>query len=219
MAADKLGCGMNHHVCPVLDGTDEIGGAEGVVNDQRQAVLMGDGCNGVDIGNIGVGVAQGLDVDCLGVVLNGALDLAQVMGIHKGCLNAIQGQGMGQQVGGAAVNGLLGYNVLALLCQRLKGVGDGCCTGSHCQTCNAALQRCDTLFKYVLGRVGQTAIDIARISQAKTVGSVLGVVEHIRSGGIDGNGTCVGYGIGLLLANVKLQGFKFIFRHNNNLFL
>ena len=126
---------------------------------------------------------------------------------------------MGQQVGGAAVNGLLGYNVLALLCQRLKGVGNGCCTGSYCQTCNAALQRCDTLFKYVLGRVGQTAIDIARISQAKTVGSVLGVVEHIRSGGIDGNGTCVGYGIGLLLTNVKLQGFKFIFRHNNNLFL
>ena len=32
-------------------------GYEGVIDDQRQAVLVRDGCNGIDIGDIAVGVA------------------------------------------------------------------------------------------------------------------------------------------------------------------
>ena len=47
-------------------------------------------------------------------------------------------------------------------------------------------------------------------------GGVGAVVEHVRGGGVNGNGAGIGSGIGLLLADVELQGFKFIVRHNRN---
>ena len=50
VAADELGGGMNNDICAVLNGTDQVRGAEGIIDDQRQAVLVRDGCNGIDIG-------------------------------------------------------------------------------------------------------------------------------------------------------------------------
>ena len=40
VAADELGGGMDDDICAVLDGADQVRRAEGVVNDQRNAVLV-----------------------------------------------------------------------------------------------------------------------------------------------------------------------------------
>ena len=213
MAADKLGGRVHHDVCAVLDGTDEVRGAEGVVNDQRQTVLVGDGCNGVDIRDVAVGVAQRFQIDSLGIGLDGCFHLCKVVGIHKGGVDAELGQGVCQQVVAAAVDGLLCHDVVTGLCQCLNGVGDGSCTGSGSQCCHAALQRCNALFEHILRGVGQTAVDIACIGQTKAVCGVLAVAEHIRRGLVDGHRTGIGGGVGLLLTDMKLQGLKFIFRH------
>ena len=50
VAADELGGGVHHDVSAVLDGADQVRGAEGVVDDQRQAVLVGNGGNGINVG-------------------------------------------------------------------------------------------------------------------------------------------------------------------------
>lgn len=71
MAADELGGGMNHDVRTVPDGTKQIGRCKGVVDDQRQTVLVGDFGDGVNIGKLAVGVARRFHVNGLGVVLNG----------------------------------------------------------------------------------------------------------------------------------------------------
>ena len=213
MAADELGGGMDDNVGTVLNGTDQVRGAEGVVDDQGQAVTVGNGGNGIDIGNVGVGVAQGLNVDGLGVGLDSALHLCQVVGIHEGGGNAPGGEGVGQQVAGAAVDGLLSHDVLTLLAQGLDGVGDGSRAGGYGQARGAALQSGNALFKHILGGIGQTAIDVAGIRQAEPVGGVLAVVEYVGGGGVNGNGTGIGCGVGLLLANVELQGFKTVIRH------
>ena len=68
VAADELGGGMDDDICAVLNGTDQVRGAEGIIDDQRQAVLVRDGCNGIDIGDIAVGVAQSFQID--GLVLS-----------------------------------------------------------------------------------------------------------------------------------------------------
>ena len=117
MAADKLGGGVNNDVCAVLQRADQVRGAEGVIHNNRQAVLVGDLCDSVQIGDIRVGVAQGFQVDQAGVLLDGILDLFQVVGIHKGSGDAKVGQGMLQQVVAAAVNGLLGNHMAAVLGQ------------------------------------------------------------------------------------------------------
>ena len=84
VAADELGSGMDNDVRAVLDRTDEVRGAEGVVDDERQAVLVRDLSDGFDVRNVGVRVAEGLDVDSLGVVLDRALELCEVVRVDEG---------------------------------------------------------------------------------------------------------------------------------------
>ena len=218
MAAQELGGGVDYDIRTVLDGADQVRCAKGVVDDQRQAVLVSDGCDSIDIGNIGVGVAQGLQIDSLGVFLNGVFQLGQVVGIDEGGAHAILGQGVRQQVIAAAVDGLLGHDVVTSLCQGLNGVSNSCRAGGQRQSCHAAFQSRDALFQYILGGVGQSAVNIAGICKTKPGSGMGGIAEDIRSGLVDGDCAGIGSGIGLFLANVQLQSFKFIIRHNRYLF-
>lgn len=177
VAADELGGRVDNDVRAVLDRTDQVRSAEGVVDDQRDVVLVGNLGDGVDVGNVRVGVTQRLQIDGAGVLLDSAFDLGQVMGVDKGRLNAEGRQGVLQQIGGAAVDGLLGDDMAAVLGQRLDGVVDGSCTGGNGQGSNAALKSGNALFKDIFGGVGQAAVDVAGIAQAETVSGVLGVVE------------------------------------------
>ena len=197
----------------MLDGPDQVGRAEGVVDDQGQAVRVGDGRDGVDVGDVGVGVAQGLQVHGLGVGPDGGLHLLQVVGVDEGGLHPEVGQGLAQQVVAAAVDGLLGHDVVALLGQGLDGVGDGRRAGGHRQGRGAALQGRHTLFQHLLGGVGQPAVDVAALGQAEA-GLRLGrVAEYIGGGLVDGHRPGVGGGVGLLLAHVELQCLEFVFAH------
>ena len=157
-----------------------------------------------------IDLAQGLEVDGLGVLLNGALDFRKVVRIHKGGGNAELGQGVGQQVIAAAVDGLLGDNVIARLSQSLNGVGDSRRTGSQSQGRHAALQSCQALFQYILGGVGQTAVDVARIRQAKPRRRMGRIAEYVRRRLINRHRSGIRRGIGLFLTHMQLQGFKTI---------
>ena len=120
----------------------------------------------------------------------------------------MQGQGVGEQIGSAAVDGLLGDDVLPFPSQRLDGVGDGSRTGCQRQAGDAAFQGCDAVFEHALRGIGQAAVDVARIRQAEAIGSMLGIMEHIGSGGVNGYRAGVGREVGLFLAYVKLKGFE-----------
>ena len=108
------------------------------------------------------------------------------MGIDKSGFHTKVRQGMSQQVVAATVDGLLCYDMTAICCQSLNRIGDGCSAGSNRESCRAPLQGCDALFEHILRRVGQAAIDVAGISQAKTVSRMLAVAEYIRSGLVNG---------------------------------
>ncbi len=88
-------------------------------------------------------------------------------------------QGVGQQITGAAVDGLLCYNVLPLFCKRLNGIGDRGGARGDSQTGNATLQCGNALFKNTLGGIGQAAIDVACISQTKAICCVLTVMKQV----------------------------------------
>ena len=173
----------------------------------------------IDVRDVAVRIAQSLDVDGAGVVLNRGLHLGEVMDVYEARGDAEVGQRMGQQVVAAAVDRLLGDKVTAVLTQRLKGVGDRRRTRSDCQTGHAALQRRDALLKHVLGGVGQAAVDVACVGQAEARRRVLTVAEHIGRGGINRHRAGIGRRIGGLLANVELKGFKLVIRHDDASFL
>ena len=210
VAADELGGGVEHNISAVLNRADQIGRAEGIVDDQRQTVPVGDGGNGVDVWNVRVGVAQSLQINCLGVILNGIFHFCKIMRVDEGSGDTELGQGVGQQVVAAAVNGLLRHDVVASLGQRLNGIGDGGGTRSGSQSRHATLQCCEALFQHILGRVGQAAINITGIRQPEAGRRMGAVAEDIGSGLVNRYCTGIRSGIGLFLTNVKLQGFKLI---------
>ena len=140
------------------------------------------------------------------------------MGVHKGSRYAELGQGVGQQIVTAAVDGLLGHDVVSGLSQGLNGVGDGRRSGGGGQGRHAALQGGQALFQYLLGRVGEAPVDVTGVGQAEAGGGVGGVAEYVGGGLIDGHRPGVGGGVGLLLSHMELKGLKMIAAHGKSLF-
>ncbi len=136
------------------------------------------------------------------------------MGIDEGGRDPVLGQGVGQKVEAAAVDGLLGHDVAAVGRERLDRVGDGRRAGSQGQRRAAALQGCQPFLQDLLGGIGQTAVDIAGIGQAETIGGVLTVVKNIGGGLVDRHRTGIRGRIGLLLSDVQLKGLKSVFAHD-----
>ena len=182
---------------------------------------MGNLCNCINVRDIAVWVTQRFQVDSFGIWLYGGGQFFKIMGIHKGCGDSELRKCVCQQIIAAAIDCLLCYNVIAGLCQSLNGIGDCGSTRCGCQCSSATFKRGKPLFQYVLCRICQASINIACICKPKASCGVCGIMEHIRCGLINGNCSGTGGRIGLLLSNVKLQGFKFasvfIFTHFCNL--
>ena len=208
MAADKLGGRMHHHVGTVFDGANQVGRTEGVVDDQRDLVLVGDCCDSVDIRDVGMGVAEGLDKDEFRVFLDGGLDALEIVGIYKRGLDTEGAERVLQQVESTAVNRALDNHVISTAGKSRDGVSDGCSTRSYSQSGNAAFESGNAFFEHALRCVRDTAINVTGILQGKTVSGMLCVMEHVRRGLVNRNGTRIGCGVCLFLANVELKSFK-----------
>ena len=208
MATDELGGGFDHDVSTVLQRAEQVRGGESVVDDHRQMMLVCDGGDGFEIRQVGVRVAEGLEVDELGVLLDGILELLRVLSGDEGGGDAVTRQGVAQQVEGAAVDVLGSHDVVAGLGDVAHGVFDRGGAGSDCQTSGATFKGCDAVFEHALGGIGQAAVDVARIGQTKTRLGVIKVMEHVAGGLVDRHRAGIGCRVGLLLADVKLQGFE-----------
>ena len=202
MAADELGGGVDYDIRAVLDGADQVRGAEGIVDDKGQTVGVGDFGDGIDVGDVAVGIAQGLQIDGFRVGPDGAFQLFQVMGIHEGGRDAVMGQSMGQQVVAAPVDCLLGYNMAAVLGQGQDGICNGRRAGSQGQSRHTAFQGRQSLLQHVLGGIGQAAVDIPGIRQIEAGRRVGGIPEDIGSGLVDGHRPGIRGRVGLLLSYV-----------------
>ena len=68
MATNPLGGTFDHHVGAMLDGSQQsTTGTQGVVNDQGNLVLLGEGREGFKIRDIEARIAHRFDIDRLGV--------------------------------------------------------------------------------------------------------------------------------------------------------
>ena len=208
VAADELGCGFDHDISAVLQRAEQVRGGEGVVDDHRQMMLVGDGGDGFEVRQVGVRIAEGLEVDELGVLLDGVLELLRILGGDEGGGDAVTRQGVTQQVEGATVDVLGGDDVIAGLGDVAHRVFDRGCAGCDGQTCGAAFEGCNAVFEHALGGVGQAAVDVAWIRQSETGLGVVKIMEHVAGGLVDRHRAGIGCRIGLLLADVKLQGFE-----------
>ena len=139
VTADELGGAVDHNVYAVLNGAQQIGRCKGAVRHQRNAVLVGDLGQGLNVHQVRIGVAQGLKKDQLGVVLNGVLKILQIVRVNKSRLDPVLREGVLQVVVSAAVNGLGADNMVTGLGQCLEGVSQSSRTAGGSQTGYAAL--------------------------------------------------------------------------------
>ena len=115
---------------------------------------------------------------------------------------------MAQQVEGTAVDVLGGDDVVTGLGDVAHGVFDGGGAGSDGQTGGATFKGGDAVLEDALGGVGQTAVDVARVSEAEAGLGVVEVVEDVAGGSVDRDRAGVGGRVGLLLTHMQLQGLK-----------
>ena len=74
MSPDELCSGVNNDVNTVLDRSEEIWCSESAVNNERNAVLVSDLCNFLNVDDVRVGVAECFDVDSLCIGLDSSLE-------------------------------------------------------------------------------------------------------------------------------------------------
>ena len=67
MPADKFRGRLHHNIGSPLDGPGKNRGGGGIVDHQRHALLVGDAGQGLNLGNVELGIAQRLGVEGLGL--------------------------------------------------------------------------------------------------------------------------------------------------------
>ena len=125
MAADELRRGVYHDVSAVFDRTDQIRSAEGIVYDNRKPLPVRERRDRVDVRNIAVRIAEGFQVNGLGIRADCRFDFLQIMRVNKGCFDPKRFECVREQVLSPAIYGLLANDVVPLLRERLDGIGDG----------------------------------------------------------------------------------------------
>ncbi|KAB8760612.1 hypothetical protein FH972_026604 [Carpinus fangiana] len=119
VAANPLGGRVDDNVGAVVDGAHKVAaGAKGVVDDDGHAVLVGDGGNLLKVGHVVARVADALEVDGLGLVVDELGKVVGVVAVDKLGLDAEARQEDLELVVGAAVQVAGGDDVVA-------GVGEG----------------------------------------------------------------------------------------------
>ena len=87
-------------------------------------------------------------------------------------------------------------------------IRDGGCTGGYGQGAHTTFEGGDALFQHILRGIGEAAVDVAGVGQAKTGRRMFGVMEYVGRGLVNGNGTGVGSRVCLFLSYMDLKGLE-----------
>mmetsp|Transcript_27479 Transcript_27479/g.37937 ORF Transcript_27479/g.37937 Transcript_27479/m.37937 type:complete len:323 (+) Transcript_27479:587-1555(+) len=206
--ANPLGAGLHDNVAAVLERlADVASGSEGVVTNKRDLMLLGNCRQGSKVGHVVLGVANGLNEYCLCVFVNKLLDVCGVVTVHEFNVDAHSGELHLELVVGAAVEVGGGHDVIPGLADGLEHQELRSHAGCSGQGHDSALKGGNPLFKHVAGGVHDARVNVAKLLEAKKASTMLGVVEDIRGGGVDGY--CAGIGGRVrVLATMHHEGLK-----------
>ena len=180
VSADELRRRVNDDVRAVLDGTQLIRRRKRRIDDERNAVLVRDGGDRLDVDEVRVRIADGLDVDDLRVFPNCRLEGRRAARrIDKRRLDTEVREGMLKKIVGAAIDRRLSDDVLSRMNESLQRCRHGRCARGKGERRDAAFKRRHAFFEHVLRRIHEPAIDVARILQTETIRRMLRIAEHV----------------------------------------
>ena len=170
----------------------------GIVDHQRHALLVGDAGQSFNVGDVELGIAQGLGVESPGFLVDGRPQAVKVVGIDKAYVDAEPRQGVVEEVVGAAIERGGGDDLVSGAGQGRNGQGFGGLAGGGGQRGRSPFERGHALLEDVGRRVHDAGVDVAEFLQAEEPGGVIGVLEDVRGGLVDGDGAGSGRGVGFL---------------------
>ena len=152
VAANPLGGGVDDNVGAVVDGTDKVtSSTKGVVDDQGDALVVSDLGNSLKVGHVVARVTDALDVDGLGLVVNGGGNVLGLVAVDKLGGDAQAREEHLELVVGAAVEVGRGDNVVAGLGNSGNGDELRCLARRGGKGSNSSLESGDALLKDVVG--------------------------------------------------------------------
>lgn len=104
MAVDVLGHGVDDNVGTVVERVLDVGAHEGVVDDDENAMAVGDLGNGLDIDQAEGGVGGGLDPDELSLIGTDEVLNVKLNGRREGHMNAVGGGDLSEVAVGTTVD-------------------------------------------------------------------------------------------------------------------
>ena len=160
VATDPLGGGLDEDVGAVPEGLAHVpAAAEGVVADERDAVLGRDRLERAEVGDGEARVTDGLHVEGLSVGVDEGLEGRGLVVLGELDVDAEPREGHLELVVGAAVQGRGGHDVVALAADGGDGEELRGHTGGHDHRAHAALERGDALLERVVGGVLSIELD------------------------------------------------------------
>ncbi|MDQ1113057.1 hypothetical protein QE418_002505 [Microbacterium testaceum] len=206
--AEELRRRVHDDVGAVLEGADQVRGRDRVVDDERHTRLVRRVGDRADVEDVDLGVADGLGEEQLRVRSDrGAPLLGVVLVLDERGLDAELGEGVLEEVVGAAVDRARRDDVVAGLCDVEHGEGLGRLAAGDEEGAGAALEARDALLDDVLRGVLDARVDVAELGQREEVRGVVGVVEHVRGRLVDRGGASLRDRVGLR-TRVDLLGLE-----------
>src|SRR5579875_2227642 len=202
MPTNELSSRMYHNVGPMLQRLHQIGCWNGIIDNERQTMLMRNIGHSADVQRIQAWIAHCLGVDSLCMLIDGGAEILRLAPIHKMHLDAKFRQRIMEEVIGATIQAGRRDNLVTSTGnienrQRLSRLA-----GRGRQRAHAPFQCRDTSLESIVGRVHNTSVNITKLLEAKQVRSMLRAVKHIGCGLIDRDGTRVSSAIGGLLTSM-----------------
>ena len=185
VAGEVLGQRMDDQRRAVLDRAAEVWRGRGIVDDQRQARVVGDPRDHVEVGDVAAGVGDALAEDRAGIVVDGGLDRVGVVEVDelRGPAEALDR--LAELGDRPAVEPGRDHDVAPRRHQREQRHDLRRVPRRTADSADAAFQRGDAFLQHRHGGVGQAGIDVAHLLQVEERGGVVGVAEHVGRGLVD----------------------------------
>jgi len=189
MSAKPFGHGMNDNVGTVFEGTSEIGGREGGVDDEWNAVSFGDIADGVEVGDFESRIGDCFAEKSAGFVIDLFGEIFWILRVDEADFDAHGREEIIELRVAASIEISGGDDVIS----RRRDVDDGVENGGGAGRVPKAshfvssFEQGDTLFQHVGGGIHQAGVDVSQFFECEEISGVLGVIENERRSAINGD--------------------------------
>ena len=167
VSADPLGRRVDDDVGAVLDGPAQCRGAEGVVHHERDARRVGDVGQSGEVGHVEPGIADRLDEEEPGAVIDGLPYRIQVVNVHELRGDSPLRQRVGEEVVGPPVKRLGGDQVVSRPGEVEDGEGLRGLPAREAECRHTSFQLRQPLLEHIGRRVHDAGVDVPEFLQTE----------------------------------------------------